>query len=172
MTCIVGIAHEGKVYMGADSCGSSYSWQQVGNPKVFHVGEFLIGCTTSFRMIDLLRFELKVDQSIWGQSDDDYLRTTFIRAVRALFKEHGFGRDDGGNFLVGFRGKLYEVQNDFSVLNSPIEGMSVGSGGVAARGSLYTTKGTRTPQERVQVALEAAEAIIPSVRGPFVILDN
>lgn len=172
MTCIVGIAHEGKVWMGADSCGSNYSWKQVGNPKVFEVQEFLIGCTTSFRMIDLLRYELRVDQSIWGQSDDDYLRTTFIRAVRALFKEHGFGRDEGGNFLVGFRGHLYEVQDDFSVLNSPAEGMAVGSGEAAARGSLYTTKGHSDPQQRIQKALEAAEAIIPSVRAPFIIMDN
>jgi ATP-dependent protease HslVU (ClpYQ) peptidase subunit len=178
MTCIVGIAHEGKVFMGGDSCGSSYNWQQVGNPKVFVVdGKFLIGCTTSFRMIDLLRFELKVEDQKTDMSDDEFIRTVFIRAVRACFKEHGWlekesGKNEGGNFLVGYKGTLYEVQDDFSVLNSPKEGMSVGSGTSAARGSLYTTREEKDAEARVTKALEAAEAVATGVRAPFIVLSK
>ncbi len=176
MTCIVGISKDGKVFMGGDSCGSSYSWQQVGNPKVFKVdGRFLIGCTTSFRMIDLLRFELSVAEQTSKQSDDQFMRTTFIHAVRDCFKHGGWldkasEKNQGGNFLVGYKGILYEVQDDFSVLNSPEVGMSVGSGENAARGSLYSTKDHKNQESRIQVALEAAESVVPSVRGPFVIL--
>lgn len=174
MTCIVGIAREGRVYMGGDTCGSGRSWQQVGNPKVFITGgKFLIGCTTSFRMIDLLNYELTVPIQENDQTDDGYMRTTFIRAVRDCFKEHGWlekssDKNIGGNFLVGYNGKLYEVQDDFSVLNSPVEGMAVGSGEQSARGSLYTTRADWDAHKRVQQALEAAEAVAVGVKAPFV----
>ena len=175
MTCIVGIAHNGKVYMGGDSCGSSYTWQTVGNPKVFRVdNRFLIGCTTSFRMIDILRFELEVGEQAADVSDDEFIRTTFIRAVRDCFKEHGWlkgstDKNEGGNFLLGYRGTLYEVQDDFSVLNSPKTGMAVGSGESPARGSLHTTREDSDAQKRVIQALEAAEAVAIGVKAPFLV---
>jgi ATP-dependent protease HslVU (ClpYQ) peptidase subunit len=178
MTCIVGVAKKGKVYIGGDSCGSGHTWQQVGNPKVFLVdNRFLIGCTTSFRMIDLLRFELKVDDQPTDVSDDAFIRTTFVKAVRECFKEHGWlgkasEKNEGGNFLLGYKGTLYEVQDDFSVLNSPVEGMSVGSGESPARGSLYTTRGDKDPEARITKALEAAEAIAMGVKAPFIILSK
>lgn len=176
MTCIVGVAQKGKVFMGGDSCGSGHTWQQVGNPKVFEVsGGFLIGCTTSFRMIDLLRFELKVEEQKSDISNDEFIRTTFIRAVRECFKEHGWlakssDKNEGGNFLVGYRGTLYEVQDDFSVLNSPVEGMAVGSGESAARGSLFTTREDKDPTKRITQALESAEAVAMGVKAPFIVL--
>jgi hypothetical protein len=174
MTCIVGIARDGVVYMGGDSCGSSYSWQQVGNPKVFITSEnFLIGCTTSFRMIDLLHHNLKVGEQKQGQTDDNFMRTTFISAVRQCFKDNGWidkepGKNEGGNFLVGYKGNLYEVLEDFGVLNSPTEGMAVGSGAQSARGSLFTTQSNWDCEVRIRQALEAAEAVALGVKGPFV----
>lgn len=176
MTCIVGVVNKSKIYMGGDSCGSSsWSWQTVGNPKVFKVQDFLIGCTSSFRMIDLLAHNLNVQRSHPDDSDDKFMRTTFIEGVRACLKNGGFSKKDapekGGNFLVGYNGKLYEVQDDFSILNCPEWGASVGSGEFAARGSLWTTRKDKDPKKRVQTALEAAEAVVPSVRGPMVILE-
>jgi len=177
MTCIVGLVHKDKVYMGGDSCGSSVSsWTYVGNPKVFKVqNKFLIGCTSSFRMIDLLTHKLNVQREHPDDSDDLFMRTTFIEGVRNCLKEGGFAKtsapESGGNFLVGYNGKLYEVQGDYSILNCPDWGSSVGSGEGPARGSLWTTRNDKDPKKRVQIALEAAEAVVPSVRGPMVILD-
>lgn len=175
MTCIVGVVDKGKIYMGGDSCGaSSYSWQTVGNPKVFTVQKFLIGCTSSFRMIDLLAHRLNVKRSHPDDSDDKFMRTTFIEGVRACLKDGGYAKKEapetGGNFLVGYNGMLYEVQNDFSILNCPDWGASVGSGEDAARGSLWTTRKEKDPKKRVLTALEAAEAVVPSVRGPMIVL--
>lgn len=173
MTCIVGVVDKNKVYMGGDSCGSnSASWQTVGNPKVFKVQDFLIGCTSSFRMIDLLAHNLNVERSHPKDSDDKFLRTTFIENVRKCLKDGGYGKDgQGGNFLIGYQGRLYEVQNDFSILNCSDWGSSVGSGEGPARGSLWTTRKEKDPKKRVMTALEAAEAVVPSVRGPMLILD-
>jgi hypothetical protein len=178
MTCIVGFVEDNKVYIGSDSCGSNHvSWASYENHKVFEVGDFLIGCTTSFRMIDLLTYSLVGCVQRSEDSDDKFIRTSFINSVKTCFDDGGFGSDnDGGEFLLGYKGRLYQVQGDFSVLNCPKWGMSVGSGTDAARGSLYTTDmmvkehgHVFTPEYRIKKALEAAEAVIPSVRGPFII---
>lgn len=51
MTCIVGIVDNGKVYMGADSLGVGGLSKRVRkDPKLFRVGEFVFGYTSSFRM--------------------------------------------------------------------------------------------------------------------------
>lgn len=182
MTCIVAVAKEGKVYMGADTYGSSSnSGTFVGNPKCFINGEFLMGCTSTFRIIDLLTHNLTVPKVHEDeQSDPDkYIRTVFIEAVRKCFKDGGAletksGIESGGNFLVGYRGNIYEVQYDFSVLNVPEYGASVGSGESAARGSLFTTYTLNeqpTPNERLITSLESAVAVVPSVRAPFVVLE-
>ena len=95
MTCIVGVVDKGKIHMGGDSCGSSmHSWQTVGNPKVFKVQNFLIGCTSSFRMIDLLAHNLNVSRSHPDDSDDKFMRTAFIEGVRACLKKGGFTKSD------------------------------------------------------------------------------
>jgi hypothetical protein len=176
MTSIVGISRDGKVYIGGDSCGSGgQTWMHISSPKVFINGQFMFGCCGSFRMMDLLRYSLSVEPQNNKQNDAAYVRTTFISALRRLFKEAGFLRDSpsdrGGNFLLGYRGNLYEVQDDFSVLDTPDWGHSIGTGEAAARGSLFTTRGDWDCFRRVEQALAAAEAVTPSVRGPFVTLD-
>lgn len=182
MTCIVALSHNGVVYMGADSYGSNgYTGTHVANPKCFKNGEFLIGCTSSFRLIDILTHNFSVPKVHDDEhsNPDRFMRTVFIDAIRSCLKTHGHitmdsGTERGGNFLVGYRGKVYEVQPDFSVLNVPDYGGSVGSGEVAARGSLWTTKDIKgmKPEMRVLKALEAAEAVTSSVRGPFVQLSS
>ena len=60
MTCIVGLVHEGVVYIGGDSAGvAGLSLTVRADEKVFQNGEFLMGFTTSFRMGQLLRYSLK-----------------------------------------------------------------------------------------------------------------
>jgi len=180
MTCIVAIAHKNKIYMGADSYGSDgYSGDSVLNPKCFINDEFIIGCTTSFRIIDLLRYELSVPKlhNEEYNNPDKFMRTHFIRAVRQCFKDNGHttinnNNECGGNFLVGYHGALYEIQNDFSVLNKPRYGNSVGSGAAAARGSLWTTRSMKMkPTERLKIALESAVTVNTGVRGPFIMLE-
>ncbi len=67
--------------------------------------------------------------------------------------------------MVGFDAHLYIVQNDFSVLPAPPHGGSVGSGAEAV---LYHCRAVKmTPAQKLRAALEAAEATICSVKGPF-----
>ena len=175
MTCIVGITRDGSVHMGADSCGSDdWSCTNVTNPKIFINGEFLIGGAGSFRLIDLLRFSLVVPAQSEKISDDAYMRTIFITRVRKLLEENGYNQNnnEAGEFIVGYHGRLYSVQEDHAILNVPDWGYAIGLGEGAARGSLWTTRANPDIDHRLQIALEAAEVTTLSVRGPFVFAKN
>ena len=73
MTCIVGLVHEGVVYIGGDSAGvGGMSLTVRADEKVFQNGEFLMGFTTSFRMGQLLRYSLKLCiVSTFGTADGE-----------------------------------------------------------------------------------------------------
>lgn len=185
VTCIVGtVGSDGAVYMGADSCGSNgWTWLEVRNPKLFRLTEevqgveMLIGCTGTFRLIDVLTHQLTLPPRKGSQGPDAWMRATFVPAVRSALNDAGHleakngvvALDNGGSFLVAYAGRLWEVQSDLSVLNIAPVGSAVGSGEVAARGSLWTSREWKNAGKRVRVALESAEAVVATVRGPFVV---
>ena len=121
MTCIVGLAHEGKVTIGADSAGvGGLDIANRKDVKVFTNGDFVIGCTTSFRMIQLLQYKLTAPKRHPGTDVMRFMVTDFVEEVRKLFRDGGFTTkekeaESGGHFLVGHAGRLFCVQSDFQV---------------------------------------------------------
>lgn len=174
MTCIVGLVEQGTVYVGADSAGvSGLDIRVRADPKVFRVGSYLIGYTTSFRMGQLLRFGFAPPEQDPRHSDDEHMMTVFVDAVRERFKGGGYATvnnnvETGGTFLIGYRGRLYIVQQDYQVGVPVLPYDAVGCGADMALGALYATEGGR-PRDRVLLALQAAEQFSGGVRRPFVI---
>jgi hypothetical protein len=178
MTCIVGIVKEGVIYMGGDSAGvAGLDVEEREDEKVFVLQDkFLIGFTTSFRMGNLLRFSLNPPDQPEGQDNYRYMCTGFIEAVRKCFADNGFvgksaeghNRDEGGQFLVGFHGKLYTVHGDFQVGKARTNYNSVGCGRPYAMGALFATEGlAMSPQNRIILALRTAVKFSGGVRPPF-----
>jgi ATP-dependent protease HslVU (ClpYQ) peptidase subunit len=174
MTVIVGLVDGGKVYMGGDSSAISGDWLAIRKDvKVFKRGEFLIGFTTSFRMGQLLAHALVPPAPNDGEDIFAFMVTSFVDAIRDCFKAGGYARktaeaEEAGVFLVGLRGRLFEIESDYQVGESLHGYASVGAGCSYALGSLFTS-GHLPPRDRVEVALNAAEALCPNVRGPFII---
>ena len=171
MTCVVGLTHKGSVYIGADSAGvQGWALTVRADEKVFSRGPFLMGFTTSFRMGQLLRYKLEVPEQV-GTDVPGFMATVFIDAVRECLKAGGWatvkdGNESGGGFLVGYRGRLFTIGNDFQV-GEAVDGYdSVGCGDELAKGVLFATKG-KHPVKRVETALRAAEAHNAGVRAPF-----
>jgi hypothetical protein len=140
--------------------------------KVFQNGPYLMGFTTSFRMGQILRYFNPPDPEGWDLWR--FMATTFVDAARKAFKDSGYtpkdseGSEAGGSFLVGVRGQLFKVDDDFQV-GVPADGFAaVGCGAPIARGALWVTP-MRPPEARIRAALEAAERFSCGVRGPFVI---
>ena len=162
MTCIVGLVHEGVVYIGGDSAGvGGMSLTVRADEKVFRNSDFLMGFTTSFRMGQLLRYSLEPPRR---HPDDDihqYMVVDFVNAVRRCLKAGGWASkmeetERGGTFLVGYSGHLFTVDSDYQV-GIPEDGFAaVGSGQDIARGSLFATQG-QEPRIRVLTALRSAE---------------
>lgn len=179
MTCIVGLEHGGKVYLGADSAGvDGLDLEVRADEKVFERGGMVFGFTSSFRMGQLLRYSLKVPKQKPGVTDAAFMSTVFVDAVRECLKKGGFahlkeGVEGGGNFLVGYRGKLYAVEDDYQVSRQlPTESgrdvfWAVGCAHAIAKGSLFASPDTLAPKIKLKTALQAAERFSAGVRGPF-----
>ena len=182
MTCIAALVHNGVITMGGDSAGvAGLSLHVRSDPKVFRNGAFLVGCTSSFRMIQVLRFQVKPPEHPRKHEDGswldayEYMVRYFIEECRKEFKEHGYltkesEQEIGGCFLVGYRGRLFYVDNDFQVgeLHDPFA--AVGCSMDIAHGALFALRDSdMEPEAKVRLALEAAERFSAGVRRPFVI---
>lgn len=174
MTCIVGLVDKGNVYIGGDSAGvSSLSISIRADEKVFINGPFIMGFTTSFRMGQLLRYKFTPPKQTIDVDDMKYMVTEFIDSCRKCFVDNGFGTakgDDGGNFLVGYNGCLYNIDVDFQVGIPVNQFDAVGSGEDLALGAMFATKKIKKPEDRIKMALEAASAFNAGVAPPFRIL--
>jgi hypothetical protein len=172
VTCIVGFVEGNTVWMGGDSAGvAGLSLTVRGDQKVFRNGPMLFGFTTSFRMGQLLRYALKIPDHDPRIDTDTYMATTFVDAVRACLKSNGWASkkdecEQGGTFLVGYRGRLFCIESDYQV-GVPLDSFhAVGCGDDIARGALFATEHL-TGRERVELALRAAERHSAGVRAPF-----
>jgi hypothetical protein len=181
MTCIVGLVENDVVYMGGDSCGSNgWGSEAFAGPKVFKVGPFLIGYTTSFRMGHVLQHALRLNRQWVEEEIDVYMRTTFIECVRGAFKAAGWstikdGQEIGGEFLVGIQGRLFSVHEDYGVLEPLTKYTACGSGYLAAKGALAALEEATSgigAVKKIQIALAAAEKHVSGVRGPFTVLEQ
>lgn len=172
MTCIVALAEKNVVYMAGDSAGvAGLNITIRDDSKVFANGPFIMGFTTSFRMGQLLRF--KFSPPVQKDNDDyKYMVTHFIDEARKCFQDNGYkdGRT-GGSFLVGYKGKLYDIDDDFQVGIDNAGYSAVGCGANIALGSLFSTKG-KAPKERLKIALEAASKFSAGVAPPFRYVNN
>lgn len=181
MTCIVGVEHQGHVYIGGDAAASDGDHIiSVVDPKVFHVKDIMIGFCGSFRIGQILKYELEKPDHKNDVNDMKYLVVDVIDAIKSLLiakniikKENEVEEMDETSLLIGYRGKLYYMDADFH-LNAVKNGYyAIGSGNTVALGSLHTTSQYDfEPVERVKLALNAAVAFKPNVSRPLTIINS
>jgi ATP-dependent protease HslVU (ClpYQ) peptidase subunit len=175
MTLIVGVIEKEKVYIGADSAGvSGYNVTIRKDAKVFKNGDFVIGCTSSFRMIQLLRYSFKPPKKYDDADIFEYMCTVFINEIRTCFRSGGFIEIDkniesGGTFLVGYRDRLFTIDSDFQVAESERPYTACGCGMSFALGALDAMDPARPADERIKEALQIGVYRSGGVRPPFII---
>lgn len=178
MTCIIGLKHAGKIYVGSDGLGIR-GWERFQDvrPKVFRNGAFIIGASGTARLSDLIRhgWDIPTDES--GRYDERYMIRVFATGLRTLIQDNGgMGkyeeRDNTGSWLiVGVNGQLYEMDSSMSIGVPSLGYSAVGSGGEYALGALAALKDT-PPKERVLRALEIAAQFNAACGAPFTILED
>jgi len=186
MTCIVGYIDKVNncAWIGGDSLGSNWSNKSVYlQPKVFRNTTFknvVMGSTTTFRHIDLLKYSEtlfdEIDLYKKTELDHKYMVTKFIPNLIKLFEDGIKNEKDtekGASFIVCAKNKVFEIQDDYSVLEPALGFCSVGCGMHFALGSLYSTKDLDIPiLKKIEIALEAAEQCGCGVQRPFTILNT
>jgi ATP-dependent protease HslVU (ClpYQ) peptidase subunit len=180
MTCIVGFISKDRIYMGGDSAATDDTYTEIRrDPKVFQKGPFIIGFTSSFRMGQILMSSnFKPPKQKKGQSDYDYMITSFIDSIRKTFKKCGYlgryeeGDERGGVFLIGYKNKLYEIEEDFQVGETYHSYKAVGCGKRVALGamSILVENDLITPEEKIKKALQSATLFSVGVAPPFNII--
>jgi ATP-dependent protease HslVU (ClpYQ) peptidase subunit len=182
MTCIVGMIDNKtkKVIIGGDSSSTSDSNIFIRkDPKVFKNNDFIFGCTTSYRMIQLLRFSFIPPEKIEAKGIYEYMCTDFINAVRNCYKDGGFlqkfdnGDERGGHFLVGYKDRLFKIEEDFQVAEN-LNGIDAcGCGADFALGAISSlSKYKLSTKQKIITSLEAAEFLSPMVCRPFIIIST
>lgn len=176
MTCIAGISHKGKVYMGADSFALADSIVYSCDTKLFRRGEFLMGVAGDWRYAEILAFALEFQPPSVDADVRRYMATDFTKAIRQAVKEYGFMQSEEGRdrvdsrALVGIRGCLFNFDGLLSHLCIKEGFSAIGSGTHVALGSLYESQDSDAdPKTRINRALRAAEALTDGVRAPFYI---
>jgi ATP-dependent protease HslVU (ClpYQ) peptidase subunit len=170
---------DNNVIIGGDSAASAGSLINIRkDPKVFKNGEFIIGCTTSFRMMQLLRYSFN-PPNINDKELFEYMVTDFVEEVRECFKRGGFeqkftdGDEKGGQFLVGYKDRLFLIDNDYQV-GENIDGIdALGCGQQYAFGALHVLKNVNiSVNKKIKMALDASSYYSTGVEPPYIILNT
>jgi ATP-dependent protease HslVU (ClpYQ) peptidase subunit len=180
MTCVIGLEHEGKIWLGADSAASRDDEISCrADSKVFQSGDFLFGFSGSFRIGQLLRYAFKPPKQ-YNKPDMEYMVVDFIDSLRLLLDEKGTLLKESASdhhdseIIVGFRRKLYLIESDFNI-SIPFENyVASGSGSAFALGALSVLDNmpTISPALKIESALKASAQHCCSVRAPFTIISS
>lgn len=191
VTCIAAVRSGRRVVIGGDSAGvHGYSIVTRADEKVFTrvdpAGEkWAFGFTSSFRMGDLLRYKLEIPEVRPGKGGlREFMVTRFVDALRTCLRTGGWiekdkDREQGGVFIVAFRGEIFEIHGDFQVAMPAAGYSAVGCGADLALGALYALHarpkewpvGEPPAKWAVEIALEAANQFSAGVCPPYAFVE-
>lgn len=182
MTCIAGWVdrESGNIWMGADSAITD-GWHTLirKTPKVFSIGnalmgEAIVGLTGFPRTAQVLRYQMVVPEHPEGMDTIEYLSFPFVDAMRKSLRESCSlkkfeGKDEmDSSFLFGYRGRLCQIESNFTVSEYVSCFSAIGSGESYAFGALEIMADMDMPGElKVLRALEVAAKHSIGVCGPF-----
>ena len=176
MTCIVGMLKDGVVYMAGDHIATDgYSRELQVRSKVFCNGPFVIGYTSSFRMGQLLEHVWEPPKKPKECKDiATYMVKHVVPSLIKLFDENKFmttisesdndskksvnGQACGGEFLIGYKDRLFKIESDFSVLEC-VEGYdAIGAGEEYAKGAFAAlSPAVMRPEDKLSMVLHCVE---------------
>ena len=194
MTVVVAYVDESnkKIIMGADICivYGSMEFEKVSDKiKVFKVTtsssegkkkrklkavkevaekvtteEMVLGFAGTWAVIQQIMYNLEVPEYV-GQDLVGYMVRDVAPAIKDLAD---LGETEPLSVMVGFKGRLFEIDEQFSVTENFKNYSAIGSGANHAKASLYAQRDSSlSPTEKVTEALECAANFIINVKAPF-----
>lgn len=183
MTLIVGFVNGGEVYLGGDSSLSDgRTIRPTAEPKVFHFGPFIMGTSGSCVIPDAI---FNLQPSIWEDSPLNPRATVFhfvVELKRELERLGMLGSDEGqaimpdySYILIGYKGRLFTVQHDFSVVEYDTDHAAIGANEELALGIIAAIRGhseIHSPDAIVLATLDIASQVSPNIIAPFHVIST
>lgn len=144
MTCCIGYKTNKMLCFASDTQGSNEDTKETRlDPKIFKLNDMLIATCGSFRMRDVLMYELDIPKLKINEDIDKYVRTTVINGIRNLFIEKNIcvKNDETdfaspGDILLGIQNKIYKIESDFQVGETDKAYVAIGCGAREAMGAM------------------------------------
>lgn len=179
MTVIAGaISTDGRVFIGGDgvSVDNGDCIRRTVNPKVVEVGDFLIGSTGTLRVCQTIKSIFQPPKHKQDVDVEQYMIGEFVDGLRRLMQEAGGEYEDksegqrmmNGRCLVGYQGRLFEIDSGYGVLMPALPYHAIGCASQIALGAMYALRRSK-PEAKVRAALEAAAEFDSNIRPPFTI---
>lgn len=176
MTCVIGLTHDKRVYMAADSA-TAVGWEvlPMTGKKIFRIGDMLIGVAGNHSVGQLVRY-IKMEKHLDDISDEEYLLNVVLVDIRKCLKDHGKTKIENSveelssEMLVAYHSRLYKIGADCSLLELTSGLQAIGAGREYALGAMLALA-DKPPCERLLRSLEYVAMICACVCAPFVIED-
>lgn len=174
MTLIIAAVENGKVHMMGDGFTGFGNTKQVDTrKKVWTHDGMVLGAAGNVRPILTFRYGFTWPEQKPEQDEDTYMRFVFPAALREFMKEHVPVSDDGDGencrmaLLVGRKGRLWAVGNDFAVTESEERFDAIGSGDVAALSTLAVLKAPMPCEARLRTCLLTVARYFSTIAPPY-----
>jgi hypothetical protein len=187
MSVVVGIQHNGIVYVGADSQSTGGSGDQYTrlDKKIFLSCGYIMGVVGSSRIAQLLKTATNIPQlpatlksATEAELDgtklfeaEKFFVTKFVPHLKQLFTDFGteHDADDASDILVAIGPWMVVIETDWQVGIYADKYIAIGSGSGPSLGSLASTENV-DPEQRLHLALQASAKHTNTVSAPFYML--
>lgn len=181
MTCIAGAIKGTEVWIGGDAVSTSREdcVRLSARPKVFQMGEFLVGLSGTTRAQQIVQFLFEPPQ-IEGDLVA-YIVKLFAPALRAAMKDNGGEVTTSSStvemdaqLLIGVRNRLFAIDGGYGVFEPRANYAAVGCADQEALAAMFTVNallaGDASGEDIVRRGLLAAAEFDSNIRPPFTIL--
>lgn len=168
MTAIVGIAHEGVIYIGGErGISNGDSILSMSRPKIGVRGDWIYGYAGDLGIGQLLDV---IDLPIVKDIDDPYMLilNELIYTLHERIDKFIKTDEPQADFIIGCKGRLFELNTEAWGI-AEVQETAIGSGTQYCLGSLYSSI-DKAPEERIVLALGSAITYSPTCQGPIDIL--
>lgn len=183
MTVIIGIKHEGEVWLGADAfLGNGQYAYRVAQPKIFRCqvpngGQMVIGVSGGHRANFLMR-SIELPEHPKEMDTHTYVAEFLVNAIRERYSKAGYLENENSIekneaiLLIGYYGRLFAVWYNFQVDEYAQNYAAIGAGMEIALGALWMVDvhSDYPPDEKIRLVLDACEEHSPWVSRPYTIM--
>lgn len=167
MTTVAALKAKSKVFVGAESQGTSGGTIEHVHSKVFPFGEYIAACSGTLRLQNILQHCCE-PPSVPGEdiSLEEHLVKNWISELRECMSSNGYKENENsaerfsGIFILAYKNQFCVIEGNFAVMTPTEKYSAIGSGTDQALGALYYAVNSKSrakpPKEIVRLAVAAA----------------